>query len=900
VVSALLVGSFLYAGVSIHHLHITGPGLWRTGTILVRHNVGKVLLAGHFLLVMFTAGELFFRAVRRRHRHGGRPMARLICAGFAGATVLALAMFLLGLANAYSRATALAVMLPLLAAAPFVLHALLGDLAGQACRFIAAGSRMQRLAVALGVAGVLGAAGALLINKVMLPESRDGDVWEHYLHYFHQVVQTGGIWPNDVWYHFYLSKGAGLFFLAILCSDILAAPVISFCFAVLSALVVFDLLHRRAQGPLWGLLGVVLFFLFLALPTPEVASFTKHHIAVMAYMALALWCVLGRKEEAGESHAAGRAPVGLTGALGLFYLGLYVPAAAAILLSSLVSVAVGTWLLDRRSLNGRLVAWLAAACVAGVAAALALNYAVTGLPETVPMRRTWAAVDLERFERWWCRCQVEYYFLEAEPLARREVGPLSFLQIDPEWTALLCRLRYFSSVADKLLGRLLLLLLVVAALRETSLLTMARECWGATRRRLLFFAQVAAYLAGALVIAQAFPGGSSLERMYCFTGLFIVLGIVAAASVLTGPVVARYSWAGALVLPLAMWPGIKPVLVTTTTPAVRFALGKTSAGGALGKLFPYGTSLTNFVVSQGLIPAGQRQLHLTYEPQPGYFLAGEPVVTEPSYAFAGHYDELLYGSAERARSILEGLGITHVSFDLESRLFLGLPYAPLFRAENLGRHFEFVWRSGSFYLLRLRRPGSRCAPLPPDMLQGLELKQKPNVHNLFQDRFEKWLVGRMVNREGGPAVPCSCGSANLEMSAASTRRRVRAVWDAMENRVLAGLAVPDNRRTLRRLIAAERAHHLAAVSPLADGLPPPVPENLREVCHDGLTRLRIAVSNWLDGQWGRGHREWFSPVPEVLGGRPLYERMRARYERQHPPGTGPHEVAGPARCSPGL
>jgi hypothetical protein len=56
---------------------------------------------------------------------------------------------------------------------------------------------------------------AFLLVKGLYPAGGH-DYWNHYFPFYMRVVQSGSILPNDVWYHFYQSKGDVLYFLAML------------------------------------------------------------------------------------------------------------------------------------------------------------------------------------------------------------------------------------------------------------------------------------------------------------------------------------------------------------------------------------------------------------------------------------------------------------------------------------------------------------------------------------------------------------------------------------------------------------------------------------------------------------------------------------------------------------
>jgi hypothetical protein len=869
--AVLLVASFLFCVRKVHALDIVGRGIWLTGRALLLSNACKAVLTIQLLLILFSCGELALRALARWLGGPMRPMARLICAGYLGGSQLAVGMVLLGFANGYSRWTLLALTVPLLAAAPFLLAGVAQELVGTALQQCSGQSMFRRGVTVLAVCAVLAAAAALFVNKVLYPEGADGDVWEHYLHYYREVIARGGIRPNDVWYHFYLSKGAGLFFLAIQVSDLWGAQIASFCFLVLAAFVVFDLLRGRAEDPLWGVLGVLLFFLFMLLRNRDVASFSKHHVPILAYLALALWCPLTACRGGDGGQPFERRAVLLTGIVGALYLGFYVPAAAAILVAMVGAGAVCGRLLDRRRFDLWSAGGMAIACVGGAALALAVNYAVTGLPEMVPLRPMWAHVDLPRFDQVWSRYQVEYFFLESEPLSRRAVDLYSLLHVDVDWVRSLCRANYFEPVGLSALKYAVVLALAAAAFRSTSIVASFRELSGQVWRILAFAGCVSGYLLGALVIVQAFPGGESLLRMYTFAAVFLVLCLVAGAAALMAPSPPSRSWWGVLAVAACLWVPVQAALIWGGADPWRYALGEISSVQAIMRvpasppeIRDRAFLLGRFEDARKLVPPGERLLHLSYDPNPGYLLGGRPVVTEPSYAFDGHYPELLFGPPEQARAILERLHITHVSFYLEARLFLGLPYSQLFSVENLPRHFELVSSREGFYLLRLKDPASPPSALPAELLQLLELYQKPNLSTLCDEESGRRLADEVSQFA---AAATEAGQPEAE-----------AVWHALEQRLLAGLTVPENRRELRGLIDQERSRQVVT-HPESSGEGVPA-ERTEQINAEAVQRLRSAVAAWAKERWPpRVCALLLSPTNPTAGAG-LYRRMRARYEAE--------------------
>ena len=137
----------------------------------------------------------------------------------------------------------------------------------------------------------------LLLIKGLYP-SGGHDYFTHYFYYFQAVIERARLWPNDVWYHYYYDKGAGLLFLGILLTDPLAPQLVTFTFMATAGLVLFLLLRRITPDTLWPLAGTALFF-FVYIYTPGAAllysmnggwgDFEKLHEINAALVIAILW-----------------------------------------------------------------------------------------------------------------------------------------------------------------------------------------------------------------------------------------------------------------------------------------------------------------------------------------------------------------------------------------------------------------------------------------------------------------------------------------------------------------------------------------------------------------------------------------------------------------------------------
>src|SRR5207245_2091505 len=114
------------------------------------------------------------------------------------------------------------------------------------------GSLLLVTALVFAMAAVLFAGRGLFIGEP------DNDVWEHYLHYYDLVIQNHSIRPNDVWVHFFVSKAAGMFFLASLLGDTFSVQLVSSLATLLMALVGYVFVRCVTRQELPALIAALL------------------------------------------------------------------------------------------------------------------------------------------------------------------------------------------------------------------------------------------------------------------------------------------------------------------------------------------------------------------------------------------------------------------------------------------------------------------------------------------------------------------------------------------------------------------------------------------------------------------------------------------------------------------
>jgi hypothetical protein len=245
--------------VDVYHRHFSESGI-----IVFAYNCFRVLFIFYLFWIVATAGLLLLRPVAHQELAELSALERLALGLFTGSGVWHVVMLALGYLDLYTVPVAIAATLPLVilsyvparAAACDIYHAVITD---RELKWL------DWLLVALAAIAII----ILLMVKGLYPGGGH-DYFTHYFYYLQAAIERGGLWPNDVWYHYYYDKGAGLVFLGVLLTDLLAPQLVTFTFMVTAGLALFLLLRRIAPDTLWPLAGTVL-FLFVYIYTPGAA-----------------------------------------------------------------------------------------------------------------------------------------------------------------------------------------------------------------------------------------------------------------------------------------------------------------------------------------------------------------------------------------------------------------------------------------------------------------------------------------------------------------------------------------------------------------------------------------------------------------------------------------------------
>jgi hypothetical protein len=368
----------------------------------VRYHLMRLLYIGWLAWLIYFPGAALMRALGGPGFLPSLPSIQRYAGGFlAGAGLWHVVLFGVGLAGGYHRGIAVALVLSVLTLSlPHLLYCL--EECGQGLwrqRTFWRGDTKWALPLAL----ILALAACFFLAVKGLYPAGGADYYCHYFHYYVRVIKEGSILPNEVWYQFYYSKGAGLHFLSMLLTDPLAPQLVTTAFIGCGALTVYTLLRGVGPSHLAPWIGATLYITFLIYtPGFEVnrghggwADLEKLH-ELTAVMVLGVVWLCTRVD-----LATGRARWAWLAAMALAI-------AATVLITTLMAALIGVffalltgwWVLRRQWARAAMAIVGGATATVVLVGVFTVNYLLTGLVLDQLILETWDYVDLERANRW--------------------------------------------------------------------------------------------------------------------------------------------------------------------------------------------------------------------------------------------------------------------------------------------------------------------------------------------------------------------------------------------------------------------------------------------------------------------------------------------------------------------
>jgi hypothetical protein len=730
---AVLLGGFIGVVLWFDRIDFYNKHFFDTGAIVFADNVVRIVFVGIFSWLIYAPGAAVVALVTAPGERAALFPAERAVLGFGiGVGIWHVAMLILGVLGLYYRPVMAGLcFVVLIASSRHFSHVALAGCRAFADRFTAL---RQRRASPQEVGAILIAVVAawLLLRRGLFPGG-SGDYYTHYFYYYLEVLKNHGLAPNDVWYHYYYSKGSGLAFLGMLLTDPEAPALTTYPCVIFAAVAIATLAARMAPGSLWPAAGALIYLLYYLLSFSDIGGneFQKDHEEIAALVVLTAWALCM------ERWAPSR-PFRVMAALSAIAAAI-VTQAVGVLLSVFVGLLCAWSIVRRRWRDMWAYGAVAAAIAAAVLAVFVLSYVQTGMASDQPLDLMLRFADVGRLDRWGVIPQViavawirDNYLALAPPFGWGVFKQLfQFMRLRGLWPFLI--------------GPIVAAVIIYAMdrftpwkrprLSDPSAASFARATAARLAAFLLFFI-VIALLAGR---AQSI----SFERLSTFfVPLLLMFAIACSAWLLNGNLQSRgdpWTWtvlpAVLLIAVLGAWQGKdhwSRRLPAETANALRFFFGRFSlanayrhatSGYAFGAInpealkaarqVPYGTPIWSTNVD-------------SYCMVPGCLI--EDVI---SFKMSGRLDEILGGDPELAKQRLQEAGLNYFLFMKDYRVLDLLPYSRLFAPDTIGRYLGVKWSDGSAFLLTWI--GSDTTPIGADFLDPYtRLRAEPDALRWFK------------------------------------------------------------------------------------------------------------------------------------------------------------------------
>ena len=697
--------------VDVYHRHFSD-----SGGLVFANNAFRVLFIFYLFSILYASGRYALQRVMPRSKSDFSTAEQVALGFFTGAGVWQAIIFLLGFLNLLKVWAVVALTLPVLVLSFKDMYEVLSRSPGiltTAVGFTHFKTHERAKAILRGAVILTAAAmaAALLLVKGLYP-SGGHDYFNHYFAYYKAVIDRGNLWPNDVWYHFYYSKGADLFYLAMLLTDPLAPQLVTYCCIIGSALALWLLVRRIAPGTLWPW-GVIILYLGLYIYTPGPAinranggwgDFEKLHELNAAFVIAIIWMLAGALERAGRSQLP-------------WILGAGSTITAAIILNPSITVFLG-------ALLAMLTAWyfvfgarrrslicFGLGCVAGSVLGLILiiNYLFTGLPDDLGILFFWRFADIEKIYHWGALPQVItlHWAVDRMTMDNRYLLGMPWSHQFLAFLAKIFRLDllyplFGTGIAlaafSRLRGRLRWSAPTQTTVLLVAILDLALFGYVFGRAQPISFYRYSSF---ALPIMLA--AGVSI---YMISTSYITRFVadIGARWLVPGLLVACCAAAAAATYP-------PHTLQTILWNASRFARGLYSIDLAYsvqdgwpgrlpwGGIYPGARGAYNIVGPH--TPIWSMHVH-------SYCMLPDcDIRTYEAFTMPLDYDKLMFGTPEQGRRVLQKAGINYFLFSRELQLEDTLPLSPLFSPDHIARYLGIRWTDGTTALLTWRGPDTK-------------------------------------------------------------------------------------------------------------------------------------------------------------------------------------------------
>ncbi len=583
----------------------------------------------------------------------------------------------------------------------------------------------------------------LLLARGLYPGGGQ-DYYNHYFPYYLEALKNHNLSPNDVWYHYYYSKGCGLVFLGMLLTGPEAPALVTFCCVIMAAMAMAVVVNRLTPPSLWPSCVAALYLAFnlAGYRLQSGGEFQKDHelvSALITMMACALCLARGPAVSAWLAMAMSSA------------------VAAAIIaqpigvLITVYFIVLASWATLRRRWEEMRRYGLVAATVAGtVVAMLTLNYWVTGLADDWALGLTLRFADVTRLDRW----GVLPHLLI---LAWTHANNLELVPPGWNWalTAMLPQFMRLDQLWVLFAGAVVAMGILSARWIASGDQGMAMKLSPATAQTEMGLATLRRVGSLLLVFAAIsfFAGPEDLLAYLRASSFFFPLQVMMASAVCAWAatrIPGRLErWSLSLICPFVLfgatllsWHGDwRHRAARNIENGLSFFVGGYSLAEAYSRQdfgAPFGGLNPHVLAASRQIDPGTPIWSTNVEL---YCMApGCRIESFLSFKMSGRLDEIVTAAPERSKQLLQEAGLNYFLISNASRLEDVLPYSELFAPNTIGRYLAIKWTDGTAFLLTWIGPGT--TPLTPEFI---------NMYGQAHDQPDRpWTLGMVALCRSSP------------------------------------------------------------------------------------------------------------------------------------------------------
>jgi hypothetical protein len=742
---------FYFSYVDVYHSHFFDA------SYSPLYNIARTVFGFYLFFVLYTTGNCLIDFLERRMKDSFHLSfgERIIACFFAGAISWQFFTLGLGYLSLYTRAIVFALTVPFVLLSSLAIEPFFNCARKSlAARLHGYNSSSRILTLTLMTALMITA--CLVFAVKGLYPAGGHDYFTHYFYYYVEVLKNHGVWPNDVWYHYFYSKGEGIFFLSMILTDPLAPSIVTYCFVAVGTLALFIFIDRLMPGTLWPWAATTCFLAVLIYDGGETglsldntnywAEFPKEHEINAAFVVVFVWLCDSMMRASGSKRGLFFA---LACACAVSVAYLEQPSPVFLSLFAIIVAVILFPLGHRRQAVEFSV--LACASGAGFISNLILNYLTTGIPNDTLINAFWRYLNLHTIESlgWfdtiiWRSENLAYitnnYSLSMSSLPRNLAGFFHLALVQPWFVytpGAIC-----SVVTAIFLSTGMFLSKGGAAVPHTMRLSV-----------LLVTSVFLAFLILAVTLGASLP-----DSFYRYSSFIVPFEFAAGAMIWILIIsMSGFDWVrkvggvglpvllvGLVVTQLHRIEGNK--IAAVARDAIRFISGRYSIYDAYVEQAVWPTRMPFGAIYPGSVSVWERVGRGTrvwsFHVHSYCMLPDCRLESNGSFLMSPHLFDIMFGPPDKARDILQREGLNYFFISRELAIRDIRPAVGLFSPEHIGDYLGIKWTDGTTYLLTWIGPD--VAPLSAEWLaeyrrQCSESPEVARAHKneiLFRDIYE--------------------------------------------------------------------------------------------------------------------------------------------------------------------